>query len=91
MSTAAVVTSNARFERRARLVPWGIQVEVWRLVETRTFPAEAGGLPLAALLAEDGEQGAVPFAPSPEEDTLENLIDEPTSDRDLDGSKSGRK
>jgi hypothetical protein len=65
-------------ERRARRLPWGIEVQTWRLVETRTLPTESARLPLSLLFDEDAERGAVPCAPNDLADTLELPAEEIT-------------
>jgi hypothetical protein len=78
--TGAVVTCNDGFERRARVMPWGIEVQVWRLVDTVTIPGTAATLPLNALFPDSDIAGAVPSARNDNEKTLENLIDDPTTE-----------
>ena len=87
----AVVTCNDGFERRARVMPWGIEVQVWRLVDTVTIPGTAATLPLNALFPDSDMGGAVPSAQNDDEKTLENLIDEPTIEdfTELVGSEDG--
>ena len=51
--------------------PGGIEVQTWRLVETRMLPQESAQLPLAVLFDDEGEAGAVPFASNDLADTLE--------------------
>ena len=82
--TGAVVTRNDGFERRARVTPWGIEVQVWRLVDTITLPGTAATLPLNALFPDPDIGGAIPAAHSDDEKTLENLIDGPTAEDCLD-------
>lgn len=76
MPSVAGVTAGQEdgWERRARVLPWGIEIQVWRLVETRILPDSAGNLPLATLLfgSEDGT-GAVAGAAPDDDPTLENL------------------
>jgi hypothetical protein len=43
------------YERRARVLPWGIEVEVWRLVETRTYPDTVANVSLRELLNLEGD------------------------------------
>ena len=69
----AVVSRNDGFERRARVLPWGIEIQVWRLVETLTLPTTAGALPIAALFPEPVD-GAIPSARIDDEKTLENVV-----------------
>jgi hypothetical protein len=73
----AVVTRNDGFERRARVMPWGIEVQLWRLVETITIPASAATLPINSLFP-DPEVGAVPAPRTDDDETLENVVDDPT-------------
>jgi len=47
-------------ERRARVLPWGIEVEVWRLVETRIYPDTIAHLSLRELLNVEGDPCAEP-------------------------------
>ncbi len=51
---AAALTSSSEvgWERRARRLPWGIEIQIWRLVETKTYPDSAENLTLSALLTE---------------------------------------
>lgn len=65
-------------ERRARRLPWGIEVQTWRLVETRTLPTESARLPLSLLFDEDTDRGAIPCAPNNLADTLELPAEEIT-------------
>jgi hypothetical protein len=58
-------------ERRARSLPWGIQVEIWEHVDTRTYPKDAARLPISCLFDEDDDSGALPAAEADDEDTLE--------------------
>jgi hypothetical protein len=83
--SAAILTSEKGFERRARLLPWGIEVQVWRLVETVTFPPAAGALSLASLLAESSPLGAGPVEEDEDGETLENFIDGVSGDGKPDG------
>jgi hypothetical protein len=76
----AVVTRTEGFERRARVTPWGIEVQVWRLVDTITIPGTAATLPLNALFPAPDISGAVPAANNDDEKTLENVIDGPPAE-----------
>jgi len=76
--STAVIASSDGCERRARLRPWGIEVQVWRLVETRTFPSTAAKLSLAALLSDAKPPDAVPGNYEDDEPTLEDLVEEVT-------------
>jgi hypothetical protein len=93
--TPAVVTRNDGVERRARVLPWGIEVQVWRLVETLTLPGTAATLPIKALFPEpDG--GAIPVVRNEDEKTLENPMDDPSREEDgdlvyEDGEKGARR
>jgi len=78
--TGAVVTRTDGFERRARVTPWGIEVQVWRLVDTITLPGTAATLPLNALFPDPDIGGAIPSAHTDDEKTLENLIDGSTAE-----------
>ena len=78
--TGAVVTRNDGCERRARVMPWGIEVQIWRLVDTITLPGTAATLPLNALFPDPDIGGAIPSAHTDDEKTLENLIDGPTAE-----------
>ena len=64
-----------RVERRWSRGPWGIQIETWRLVETRTLPSESASLPLSVLFDDEGEHGAVPSTRDDQADTLETPPD----------------
>jgi hypothetical protein len=79
--SAAVVSRDDGVERRARVLPWGIQVEVWRLVETLTLPTTAASLPIRTLFPDDAS-GALPSAAVDDEKTLENVV-EPTLETEL--------
>jgi hypothetical protein len=63
-------------ERRARRLPWGIEVQTWRLVETRTLPTESARLPLSLLFEEEADRGAVPCTQNDQADTLESPAEE---------------
>jgi hypothetical protein len=65
-----------RVERRWSRGPWGIQIETWRLVETRTLPTESACLPLSVLFDDEGEHGAVPCPRNDQADTLETPPDD---------------
>jgi hypothetical protein len=62
------------------VTPWGIEVQVWRLVDTITLPGTAATLPLNALFPDPDIGGAMPSAHRDDEKTLENLIDGPTTE-----------
>jgi hypothetical protein len=49
--SATVAALGDRLERRARLRPWGVEIEVWRLVETVTVPDTAGSLSISSLFS----------------------------------------
>lgn len=72
---SAVVSRNDGFERRARVLPWGIEIEVWRLVETISLPTTAATLPITALFPDD-DAGALPSARAGNEITLEHPFDQ---------------
>lgn len=72
--SAAVISRNDGFERRARVLPWGIQVEVWRLVETLNLPTTAASLPIHTLFP-DAAAGALPRTNVDDDKTLENPVD----------------
>jgi hypothetical protein len=63
-----------KVERRWSKLPWGIEIQTWQLVQTRTLPVESASLPLATLFADDQdtELGAVPSEPNDQADTLES-------------------
>jgi hypothetical protein len=73
MSAAGINSPSApkKVERRWSRLPWGIEIQTWRLVETRTLPAESVSLPLSVLFDDDAELGAVPCAHNDQADTLE--------------------
>jgi hypothetical protein len=52
VEAALTSSSDVGWERRARRLPWGIEIQIWRLVETKTYPDSAGNLMLSALLTE---------------------------------------
>ncbi len=77
MNTAGVPPPTAppkRLERRWSRLPWGIEIQTWRLVQTRTLPAESASLPLAAIFPDDDEAelGAIPADVNEDADTLES-------------------
>lgn len=47
-----VVGKSQDVERRAHVYPWGIQIEVWRKVNTLTYPNTARSLPLDLFLSD---------------------------------------
>lgn len=47
-----VVGRSDEIERRAHVYPWGIQIEVWRKVNTLTYPNTARSLPLDLFLTD---------------------------------------
>jgi hypothetical protein len=59
-------------------MPWGIEIQLWRLVETRTYPHEAQRLPLSSIFSEGESPGALPQPRGEDENTLENPIGETT-------------
>lgn len=73
MSVAGITPPRAppSIERRWSRRPGGIEIQTWRLIETRMLPEEAEHLPLAVLFDDDGAQGSVPAALLDEADTLE--------------------
>ncbi len=80
---AAVVSRDDGFERRARVLPWGIEVQVWRLVETLTLPSTAATLPINSLFPEPGA-GAIPSSTIDDERTLENpVVDESAAESEV--------
>jgi hypothetical protein len=81
-------SARERFERRARRQPWGIEIELWRLVDTRTYPNEAERLPLSYIFAEDTRSNAHPASPRHDEDTLDNQGDESTLEEVLEHDSS---
>lgn len=76
MSARALVPKNV--DRRVRRLPWGIEVQTWRLVDTRTLPNESSRLPISALFDGDDELGSVPASQNDAADTLETPIGEIT-------------
>lgn len=58
-------------ERRWSRRPGGIEIQTWRLVESRMLPRESAQLPLAVLFDDEGEAGALPVALNDQADTLE--------------------
>jgi hypothetical protein len=81
----AVTVGGDDIERRARRVPWGIEIQVWQRTNTITVPETAlSGLPASSLLDPLSTVGgtladAVP--PSEfDEDTLDMPPDEDTLD-----------
>ena len=92
--SVAVVIRNDDFERRARVLPWGIEVQVWRLVETLTLPGTAATLPINALFPQP-DNGAVPTVRNDDEKTLENPVEDSPSEPEVeflyDDEKRGRR
>lgn len=80
---AAVVSRNDGFERRARVLPWGVQIEVWRLVETLMLPTTAASLPIRTLFPDD-PAGAVPASVVDDDKTLENVVGDTTLESEVD-------
>ena len=78
MSAAGITPPSTpkKVERRWSRLPWGIEIQTWRLVETRMLPAESASLPLSALFDDDPDVGAVPCAANDQADTLETPPDE---------------
>jgi hypothetical protein len=74
MSAPGIIPPSTpkKVERRWSRLPWGIEIQTWRLVETRTLPAESASLPLSSLFDDDAELGAVPSAHDDQADTLES-------------------
>lgn len=68
---------HTRVERRCRQTPWGIKIETWRLVDTRTLPVESARLPFSVLFEEaaGAEIGALPCALNDQAVTLEAPLD----------------
>lgn len=77
MSAAGVLPPlpHTQIERRCCRTPWGIKIETWRLVESRTLPTESARLPFSVLFDEGAEMGAVPCAANDQADTLESPPD----------------
>lgn len=77
MSAANVLPPlpHTQIERRCCRTPWGIKIETWRLVESRTLPTESARLPFSVLFDEGAEMGAVPCATNDQADTLESPPD----------------
>jgi hypothetical protein len=73
---------QGRIERRTRLQSWGIEIETWQLLETRTLPNECALLPLSTIFA-DAHQGAMPSRLTEDDDTLETPLDEITRENEL--------
>lgn len=91
--TAAIVARSDAFERRARVLPWGIEIQVWRLVETLTLPPTAATLPITTLFPEPAT-GSIPTVRNEDEKTLENLVDDLTEEGEVeliydDGEEGG--
>jgi hypothetical protein len=53
-----VAATGAGLERRLRRVPWGIEVQIWRLVETQTYPESAANLSLCEVLGQESTVAA---------------------------------
>ena len=70
-----------RIERRTRLQSWGIEIETWQLLATRTLPTECARLPLSTIF-DDPNQGAVPATLTDDEETLETPIGEITRENE---------
>jgi hypothetical protein len=69
--------SGAQTERRVGVVPCGIEVQDWMVVETLTFPTTAGAVPLALLLGGERAPGSLPTNPFDDEPTLEIPVERP--------------
>jgi len=83
MSASCVTRGpERRIERRTRLQSWGIEIETWQLVGTRTLPSECARLPLSTIFA-DPDQGATPAALTDDDDTLETPIGEITRENEI--------
>jgi hypothetical protein len=83
MSASCVTRKlERRIERRTRLQSWGIEIETWQLVGTRTLPSECARLPLSTIFA-DPDQGATPAALTDDDDTLETPIGEITRENEV--------
>src|SRR5665213_603509 len=82
--SASCVTRKVerRIERRTRLQSWGIEIETWQLVGTRTLPSECARLPLSTIFA-DPDKGATPAALTDDDDTLETPIGEITRENEV--------
>jgi hypothetical protein len=84
MSAAgARALASKPIERRWSRHPWGIEIQTWRLVETRTLPAESTSLPLSALFDDEVEVGAVPSAQNDDADTLETPVEDVTRENHI--------
>jgi hypothetical protein len=83
MSASCVTRKiERRIERRTRLQSWGIEIETWQLLDTRTLPSECARLPLSTIFA-DPDQGATPAALTDDDDTLEAPIGEITRENEV--------
>jgi hypothetical protein len=84
MSAACATRKIAepRIERRTRVQTWGIEIETWQLVGTRTLPPECARLPLSTIFA-DPDKGAMPAALTDDDDTLETPIGEITRENEV--------
>ncbi len=73
-----VVGRGQDVERRAHVYPWGIQIEVWRKVNTLTYPNTARSLPLDLFLTDP--RSVQEAAPADDDPTLETTVagDEPS-------------
>lgn len=68
---SSAVLKNSVIERRATVRPWGIELQIWRLVDTRTLPSVSVQLPIATLL--DPADDLPPPASDEDDDTDETL------------------
>lgn len=66
---SVLVAAEAAEERRLRRVPWGVEVQIWRLVETQTYPDTAANLSLNEFLGPEATAAAA-TAPGFEEDQM---------------------
>jgi len=84
-----VVGRGQDVERRAHVYPWGIQIEVWRKVNTLTYPNTARSLPLDLFLSDP--RAVQESAPVDDDPTLETAVagDEPNPQGDA-GRQSRR-
>jgi hypothetical protein len=77
-----VVGRSQDVERRAHVYPWGIQIEVWRKVNTLTYPNSARSLPLDLFLTDPrAVQEPVPVDDDPTLETATAEDETPPSRR----------
>lgn len=74
----AMTVAGDDIERRARRVPWGIEIQVWKRTDTITVPETAlSGLPASSLLDPLSTVGGTLAETVPPSDFDEDTLDIP--------------